>query len=676
MAIAFILVFILGIGAASAFALVDKWLEDLPPITDYTAFNVAQKTKVYASDGTTLLAEFFVEDREPVEANQVSPHLFNATIAIEDERFWQHNGIDPYGIARAAVNDLIGGTTQGASTITQQFVRQTILKNEANDITIERKVREMYLATEIEKKYSKESVLMMYLNTINYGDGAWGIQSAAHHYFNKNAADLNLAEAALLAGIPQQPTYNCPVYYPDNAKARRNAVLERMYVNGYITRAESDAAKASEVTLNLSEKPNDGIYLAPYFTSYVRDVMENEYTTDVVFKGGLTVYTTLDMGMQEAAEEACADKEYRLDDDVEVSLTTVEPGTGHIKAMRGGKDYYTDEWSTSTDMKRQAGSSFKTFALLACLEQGYAPTTAVSGSSPVTIDGWRVENYGGASYGTLNLRSATAVSSNTAYARVVRKIGASAVVEMAHRLGIKSNLAAVNSVVLGSQGVNTLEMASAYATIAAEGVYNEPTPITKIVDSEGKTIYEHVPENKRVVSPEVAYAAIEVLEGVLTGNGTGTAAYLGYQEAAGKTGTSEDWRDSWFCGFTPQLSTAVWIGARQERYIADNVGGANCCPVWKQFMNYALEFYPAADFAGQNAPEYKADMSFMTDDEKAQADAWARAAAAQAAEEAAAAKAAEDAAAQKAAEDAANQGNQNQSGGGQAGGSGGSGTGG
>ncbi|MDR3135949.1 MAG: penicillin-binding protein [Coriobacteriales bacterium] len=640
--IAFIFVLIMGIGTASAFAQVDKWLEDLPSVEDYSAFNVPQKTKVYASDGITKLADFYLQDREPVEASQVSPYVFQATIAVEDERFWQHSGVDPYGIARAAVNDLIGGSTQGASTITQQFVRQTVLQNEANEITLERKVREAFLALEIEKRYSKAAVLMMYLNTINYGDGSWGIQSAALHYFNKNASDLNLPEAALLAGIPQQPTYNCPAYYPDNAKQRRNHVLERMRVNGYITQEQCAVAQATELELSVREKPDDGIYLAPYFTSYVREVLENEYSFDVVFKGGLTVYTTIDLDMQAEAEAACESKEARLESDVEASLTAVEPGTGHIKAMRGGKDYETAEWSTSTDMKRQAGSTFKTFALLACLEQGYAPTTPVSGASPITIDGWLVENYGGASYGTLTMASATAISSNTAFARIVRTIGPDAVVEMARRLGIKSTLLSVPSIVLGSSGVNTLEMASAFATIAAEGRYNAPTPITKIVDQDGTTIYEHRPENEQVLSPEVAYAGIQILEGVLRGGGTGALANLGYQEAAGKTGTSDDWHDSWFCGFTPQLSTAVWIGTREERYIADNVGGSNCCPVWKQFMNYALEFYESADFDQQEAPEYKSDLSFRTSEEKAAA----------AAAEAQAAKAEED---RKAAEEAAAQ---------------------
>lgn len=611
--------FVLGVGAASAMAVVDTWLEDVPPVSDFESFNNSEKTRVYASDGTTLLAEFYMEDREPIEASQVSPHLFDATIAVEDERYWQHNGVDLPGIARAAVNDLMGGETQGASTITQQLVRQTVLQAEANDITAERKVREIYLAMELEKTYSKEAVLMMYLNTINYGDGAYGIQSASKHYFSKPASELSLVEAALLAGIPQQPTYNNPVYYPENALSRRNDVLERMQVNNYITEAEYQAAIATPVTLNVNNKPDDGIYLVPYFTSYVRNLLEHEYSTETVFRGGLTVYTTIDLGLQQLAEEVCAEREATVDGDVEVGLTTVDPSNGYILAMRGGKDYYTDQWSSSTDMRRQPGSSFKTFGLLAALEQGYSPQTPVSASSSITYDGWKVENFAGANYGNLTLESATWKSSNTAFVRVVRAVGPSAIIDVAHRCGIKSDLATVNSVVLGSQGVNTLEMASAYGTIGNGGVYVEPTAITRIVDADGNTIYEHQVEGTQAISPEVAYAATNVLKGVIT-SGTAYQAAVSGQTAAGKTGISENYRDAWFVGFTPQLSTAMWLGAREERdtgYTAEDY----VCSYWGEYMSIALAGRAYADFPTANNPSYKADASFMTAQEKAEKEA-------------------------------------------------------
>ncbi|MCL2529218.1 MAG: transglycosylase domain-containing protein [Coriobacteriia bacterium] len=615
------LLFLLGIGATSALAVVDKWLEDVPPISNFEEYNNAEKTKVYANDGVTLIGSFYFYDREPVQPHQVSQYLFNAIIAVEDERYWQHSGVDFYAIARAAVNDILGGSTQGASTITQQLVRQTVLQAEANDITLERKVREIYLAIELEKLYSKETVLMMYLNTINFGDGAYGIQSAAMHYFTKNASELNLAEAALLAGIPQQPTYNNPVYYPQNALDRRNAVLDRMYVNGYITLEECEEAQATPIELNINYTPDDGIYLVPYFTSYVRNVLERQYSTNTVFGSGLTVVTTIDLGLQAWAEYVCAEREAGIDWDVEMGLTTVDPRNGHILAMRGGKDFYTDQWSSSSDMSRQPGSSFKTFGMIAALEQGFSPGTPVSGSATIEYEGWRVANYGNANLGNLTLQSATWMSSNTAFVRVVRAVGPSAIIDVAHRCGITSDLAPVNSVVLGSQGVNTLEMASAYGTIGNNGVFVEPTAITLILDSNGNVIYEHEPVGVQALTPEIAHAATNVLRGVIT-SGTAHRAVVVGHDAGGKTGISEDYRDAWFVGFTPQLATAMWLGCREERntgYTAEDW----VCPFWGMYMSGAMDGREYVPFPVAGPPLYNSAATFMTPGEKEAADAEA-----------------------------------------------------
>jgi penicillin-binding protein 1A len=506
-----------------------------------------------------------MEDREPVSAEQVSPLVFEATVAVEDERFWSHNGVDPYGIVRAAVNDLIGGGTQGASTITQQLVRQTLLADEANEMSLERKVREAALAMEVEKVYSKETVLMMYLNTINYGDGAWGIQSAARHYFSKNASELNLAEAALLAGIPQSPTYNNPVGYPESAKARRSEVLSRMVYNKYITQAEADAVNESEIVLNIPDHPDDGIYAYPFFTSYVRNTLETQYGTSVVFRGGLDVYTTLDIGITDAAEAVAREYEAtKIASYEEVGLTCVDPNTGYRLAMRGGKDYYSDQWSTSTDMRRQPGSSFKVFGLVTAIEKGYSPQTLVSGSSPLKWNDWTVSNAGGSSYGTMTLEKATNLSLNTPFARLVRTIGIEPVIDVAHRMGIKNDIYATPASILGTSGMNTLEMASAFGTLATGGLYNEPTAITKITDREGNIIYEHVPPKKRALTAEVAYAANKVMMTNVS-NGYAVNAGIAGRQVGGKTGTTENARDAWFVGYTAQYSAAVWIGAREER---------------------------------------------------------------------------------------------------------------
>jgi len=309
----------------------------------------------------------------------------------------------------------------------------------------------------------------MYVNTINYGDGCYGIQAAAKHYYGKNASELNLTEAALLSGIPQNPTYNNPVYYYDNAKKRRNAVLNRMYVNGYITQEEYEGAIETDLGLDVQPRSVDGLYRAHFFSAYARNQLEDMYTTSGVFNNGLVVVTTLDWKMQKLAEQVCKEKETTLDSDVEVSLTCVDPNTGFIKAARGGKNFYKDQWSTSTDMHRQAGSTFKVFALVSCLEQGFSPQSAVSGAGPFELNGWKPQNYGGMRFGMMTLASATWQSSNIAYARIVRTIGPDAIAETATRMGITSQLVPVNSIVLGTAEVNTLEMASAYGTLAAGG---------------------------------------------------------------------------------------------------------------------------------------------------------------------------------------------------------------
>ncbi len=606
-AIAFVV--IAAVCAVSYWAL-GGWFNDMPDVTTIAAYNKPMTTKVYANDGTTLLGEFYLEDRDPVELNQISEYVKEGTVDTEDVRFYDHNGVDFQGIIRAIVVNLTAGSTEeGASTITQQLVRNTLLLDEMNDITIKRKVREAYLALQVEQEYSKDEILNMYLNTVNYGDGAYGIQKAALHYFSKNASELTLAESALLVGIPQSPTANNPKNYPEKALTRRNLVLQRMLSNGDITQQEYDEAVAEPITLNPSkDTSNDGLYKYPYFTSWVRKLLLEDYSTDEVYSGGMTVYTTLDPRLQEAAEQAARDKLSGMDDDVEVSLTSIDPDTGYVVALVGGKDYYTDQFNLATQAARQAGSCFKMFTLVASIEAGIDPQTTVDCSSPVYFGDWRVENYGGATYSARSIQGATQISSNTAYARLVELVGADKVVDVAHRMGITNDLEPVPSITLGSQGVNTLQMASAYGTLATGGVYHAPKFITKIVNQKGETIYDATTDlqGEQAISPEVAHATVEVLKTVVTG-GTATRAKLSSQVSAGKTGTSQNYRDSMYCGITPQLSTAVWIGSRQERAIADNMGGSNCCPVWKQYMEAALEGMPAEEFPEAADPAYNSE---------------------------------------------------------------------
>ena len=595
---------ILGFGATQGIkGVVNTWLEDLPSVENSEAFNYSQKTRVYASDYATLLAEFYVENRDPITLDQVSSYILEGTVATEDNRYYEHKGVDLQGIARAFFVNLQGGDLEGASTITQQFVRYTLLSEEANEISFKRKVREAQLALDLEEIYSKDEILLMYLNTINYGDGCYGIEAAAQNYFQKSAHEVNIAEAACLIGIPQSPTLLDPKINPDACLERRNLVLDRMLSFAVISEEEYHASVASPLGLNLApEKTPDGIYAYPYFTSYVRELLLEQYSTSDVFRGGLTVYTTIDPRIQNMAESAAETQYGAMAEDLQVSLSAIDPQNGYIKAMVGGKDYKADQFNLATQGQRHAGSSFKVFTLIAAIEQGIDPRTRIDCSSPVTINGWRVENYGGASYGVRSIQNATAISSNTGYARLVERTGAQAPYDVARKMGITSDdLQPYPSATLGAVGVSTLEMSDAYAVLAAEGTQRDPVAITQILAADKSVIYEHVDSPTQVLTPEVSYATTEVLKTVFS-EGTATGARISNGQAqAGKTGTSENWRDSWLCGYTPYLSTAVWIGARQERSMPEYI---DCSAVWRNFMSAYHADLPLKDFERKPAPPY------------------------------------------------------------------------
>lgn len=602
---------LIGLGALLVILIITSavWLWGLPSVDNAEKYTYSQTTTVYASDEQTVLAEFYLQDRQPVAFDAISTDLVHATLATEDERFYQHGAVDPIGVLRALWNNISGGgQIQGASTITQQFVRNTMLIDEARDITLKRKAREAALAIEIEGRYSKDEILNMYLNTINYGDNCYGIQAASEHYFSKNASDLTLLEAATLAGIPQSPTAYTPTVNPDACVQRRNIVLLRMKDAGYITEAECDALSAEPLTLNVEpDRTADGIYLYPYFTSYVRETLLDQYSASDVYEGGLTVYTTLDVADQKAAEEACeAQYASYYNSNAEISLVSVDPDTGFIKALVGGKDFYTDQYNLATQAQRQAGSSFKVFTLTAAIKQGIKPTTMIDCTSPATLGTWKVENINNTNYGIRSIQSAIAVSSNTGFARLVQQVGAINVVTAAHDMGIKSDLEAVDSITLGTQGVTPLEMAGAFATLADGGYQRDTTPISKVIDRDGNTIYEWSDHPTQALTPQVTYAVTKCLETVFT-QGTATAAqlYTG-QDAAGKTGTSESYRDHWLIGYTPQLSTAVWIGSRQEQ----SLPSLDCCYVWKTYTNAALSGSPIETFPVADDPPY--DNAFNT----------------------------------------------------------------
>ena len=617
-----VVIAILGVFAAmllaafiGAWILVDSWIRDLPDYSDANALNSSSTSVVYASDGKTVLAEFQLENRTPVTYEEISPYVLQGTVACEDERFYTHAGVDIVGTMRALVNNLMGGSREGGSTITQQLVRNTLLSEEMTDISIRRKVREMYLALKVEEMYSKEDILLMYLNTINYGSGAYGIEAASQRYFSKHAKDLTLAQATALIGIPQSPNYNEPIDHMDNCLTRRQTVINRMITNGYITQEEGDKIKDRKLKLKVKAISNTGIKKYPYFTSYVRNQLMNEdgkyaFSTADIFKGGLKIVTTLDIKDQKAAEQAAEDKERQAGTRYELAMVAMDPETGHIKAMVGGKDYSQSQINMATgegSSGRQCGSSFKTFTLTAAIEEGINPETRIDAGYSVDLAGTdaKVYNSGKQSYGAVSIKKALAVSSNTAFTRLIMSVGVDKVKEMAQRLGITSPIQDAAGITLGIDSVTPLEMATAYSTIANGGTKHAPECIMKIEDASGDVIVDNSnPEGERIISEEVARAVIDCLEGVVNG-GTGTQARLRIdQVAAGKTGTTDDSKDSWFVGFTPQLCAAFWLGERVDNYADAHVVPTTVASAFSQFMTEVLRDENSREFFIAGEPEY------------------------------------------------------------------------
>ena len=579
--------------AISLGSLVTSWLQDLPDYNSADAYLVSEPTQIVDTNGT-VIAEYYLQNRRSVEMSGVSDYVLKAIVDTEDIRFYRHNGVDPQGIARAVVAQLMGGS-EGASTITQQLVRNTVLSEEQFDYTVRRKVREAYL-------------------TIYFGHQAYGIQAASITYFNKNATDLTLAEAATLAGLPQSPSNYDPLQNPELAVKRRNVVLDRMYTAGDITKEEYDQA------VNTPLECHEGYFMQnqsqqPYFTDYVKQLLLEDFDQDTVFQGGLKVYTTIDPSYQDAAEQAV---HTRLDeignDQLDAALVAVDPDTGYIKAMVGGRSYEESQFNLATQARRQPGSSFKLFTLVAALREGMNPNIYINCGSPMTFSPtWTVQNYGNINYGTISLSNAFAVSSNTGFVQVAEAIGADKIVSAAHDMGISVDLPAYTSLTLGTVGVPPVQMAEAYATIATGGLHRDAIAITRIEDRNGNIVYEHQDNPTRALDESISAAALEVMKEVCTYGGTAEVVGSGMtvnQPVAGKTGTTENFRDLWFCGITPQLSVAIWCGYREAGEIF--VGGSNghpyntACPMFTYFVNSILDGVPHEDFPTSSVqPTYK-----------------------------------------------------------------------
>ena len=599
--------------AVSAGALVNSWLIELPDYQSADAYLVAEPTQVFDNDDN-VIAEYYLQNRRVVTKDQVSPYVLWGTVDTEDIRFYQHNGIDPQGIARAVLVQFTGGS-EGASTITQQLVRNTVLSGEQFEQTLKRKVREAYIAIQMEKKYSKDQILMMYINTIYYGHSAYGIQAAAVTYFKKDAKNLTLAEAALLAGLPQSPSYYDPFEHPDAARVRRNTVLDRMLTAGDITQEEHDEAQAELLNLNPGEVMDEqGDY--PYFTDYVKQILLKDFGEDKVFQGGLKVYTTLDPAVQRKADDAVESRlEEYGNDELEAALVAIDPSTGYVKAMVGGRDYNVDQFNLATMARRQPGSSFKMFTLATAMSEGMNPSIYLNCNSPIQFTPtWQVQNFDNYSYGNITLAEATARSSNTGFVQVAETVEPENIVDYAKKMGIDEDLPSYASITLGTVGIPPIQMAEAYATLATGGLHRDSVVIPRIEDRNGNVIYEHEDTPERALEAEIAQAETEVLQGVVTAD-YGTAHAMQSmiqvdQPVAGKTGTSENYRDLWFCGYTPQVSVAIWCGYRTEStiYLGRSIAhpDSTACPIFASFVNSYLDGMDRVEFPTTDVqPEYK-----------------------------------------------------------------------
>jgi penicillin-binding protein 1A len=525
-----------------------------------------------------------------------------ATVAVEDRRFYEHGGIDYKGVARALWRDLTAQkVVEGGSTLTQQLVRNLYISRER---TLARKLREACLAMELSRRWSKQRILQEWLNTVYFGNHAYGVEAAAQTYFSKPARDLSLSEAALLAGLPQAPSRYDPFLDPQAALARRDAVLRAMLDNGDITQEQYQrAVRGRDLRLRPSE-----LYTRirePYFFGYVRDQLIAKYGASTVRSGGLRVYTTIAPAFQRAAERAIARALDRPGDPA-AALVAINPANGAIRAMVSvTPGQRRSEFNLAAQARRQAGSTFKTFVLAAAVEQGIDPSSTVYRSAPfsyrasATAPVWRVSTYDGTYAGPISVRRATLRSDNTVYAQLTLDVGPAAVAAMARKLGVRTALTPVPSIGLGSLAVSPLDMASAYATLAAGGVYSQPMAIRRVVLPGGREDREAgwgKPRRVRVMADGVAAEVTKILEENIL-YGTGTRAQID-RPAAGKTGTTENHADAWFCGYTPNLAAAVWVGYPQAEIPMENVhgiavtGGSFPAEIWGSFMRRVLRYSP------------------------------------------------------------------------------------
>lgn len=555
---------------------------------------IIQTSQILDSHGQVVDSFYSGQNRQIVSIDDISPDFAHAVVSVEDKRFYNHFGIDLYGTARAVWVDIQHmAKVQGASTITQQLARNLYL---SQDRTWNRKIKEAVYAIQLEMNYGKDDILEMYMNNIYFGHSLYGVQTAAKTYFGVSAKDLTLAQSALLAGVPKGPYYYSPYYNMENAKSRQQIVLQAMVDEGWITQSQADAAYAEE--LNYLPLENQRMSEAPYFSDYIRKMAVEKLgiTDDQLDVGGLRIYTTLDLRMQKIAEEVVS-KNMKDRGELQAALVAIDPRTGYVKAMVGGKDYNENQYNRVFATTRQPGSSFKPIMYLTALQQeGFSAVTQYRSAPTVfTYDEGRktyapgnyAEKY---PYEDIMLREAIAKSDNIYAVHTIMDIGADNVIEMARKLGISSQLSPLPSLALGTFPVSPFEMASAFGTIANQGERVEPVAILRIEDTTGHILYESSQQREQVVDPAYTYVLTQLMGSVFEPGGTGSSVSSTIKRpVAGKTGTTDT--DAWMVGFTPELSAAVWVGYDRDRGVTP-VEAHLPSPIFASFIEQALEPVP------------------------------------------------------------------------------------
>jgi penicillin-binding protein 1A len=564
---------VLAVGAIG----VASWVLDVaakaPPLSDCRPIERGGNSLLIAGDGERLGYIASEEARTPVAIDRVPTDLQYATVAIEDERFFEHEGIDYEGGVRALIENIEAGeVVQGGSTITMQLMRNLCITDPQRNL--ERKIQEAQLAIEYEKKFSKRDILGKYLNSASYGTingtTAVGVQAASRIFFSKPVWDLTLEQAALLAGLPQAPTDYNPILNPQGAKARRNDVLARMARLGYISRERALEGQQRGLDLDLSN--TYFVQRQPYFFDYVEGKLIEEYGVNTVRKGGLRVYTTVDPQLQEVGLEAMRSA-LPYSEDPASALVAIDPQTGQIRAMVSSSSYEQSQFNLAAQGHRQPGSTFKTFVLATAIKQGIDPYSTYYTSKPLNLDlpeygHWEVATADEGYQGTINLQQATVASDNTVFAQLDLDVGPENVAETAASMGIETELDGIPAEGIGGLriGVSPLELSSAYATLAAGGIARNPIAVRRVVFPDGRVDQPEEPDPRRVLPEGVAYEVTQLLRDNITG-GTGTSAYTGCGGQAGKTGTTDNYTDAWFAGYQPNLATAVWVGYPQSNDI-------------------------------------------------------------------------------------------------------------